>query len=275
MKLITGKLGSIIVVLAAVALLISAVAVFSEPISSFFDEILDKEVDIAKDMMDGIDSPQASAALSTSVGKYLVLNNVNDSSHNLKVNLTSDTITDFSSVRIWKYGSNLLNVSQMLNSQLVDNGDGTYTFTKHGGNFGERTSAFCDVYIPAGVPFVMSVKEVDSNFSNHLYSWIVFDDGTTDTYHAASATTCKTYDKAVVQVCFLANDFVLDGEYITFNEPKLTVGDDRVYEKYVVPQTTLATADGTVSNLKSLSPTVTLLADNEDVEITCEYKKKQ
>ena len=54
MKSISNHLGEIIVALACVALLISAVAFFNAPISNFFESIVDKEVGLGNTVMDGI-----------------------------------------------------------------------------------------------------------------------------------------------------------------------------------------------------------------------------
>ena len=40
-------------------------------------------------------------------GKFLTINDVSDTAHNLKVNLSSDTLTDFSSVTVTRCGKNL------------------------------------------------------------------------------------------------------------------------------------------------------------------------
>lgn len=61
MKLISEHLGEIIVVLAGVALLISAVVFFKADISAFFDNIVGTLTTKGQSMLDSIATPQISA----------------------------------------------------------------------------------------------------------------------------------------------------------------------------------------------------------------------
>ena len=59
MKLISEHLGEIIVVLAGVALLISAVVFFKADISEFFDNIVATLTEKGQSMLDSIETPKA------------------------------------------------------------------------------------------------------------------------------------------------------------------------------------------------------------------------
>lgn len=72
MKLLTGKLGHIIVVIAAVALLISVVAVSTSPVSTFFENVVDKETGIAQDMMDSFGEPFMGGGAGGSAGVVML-----------------------------------------------------------------------------------------------------------------------------------------------------------------------------------------------------------
>ena len=47
----------------------------------------------------------------------ILVNDVSVVEHNLNVRLTSDTITDFSNIKVSRYGKNLLNITPMLSDQ--------------------------------------------------------------------------------------------------------------------------------------------------------------
>ena len=220
-------------------------------------------------------------ATETASGSYVAVNNASTSQHDLKVNLSSDTITDFSSVTVTRYGTNLLDMSKLLNKNLVDNGDGTYTQTKSGQN-----SATYDIFIPAGTPIRAECDVIDTTMTGSAYHYFlqfILEDGTKETYFiwngdtTAYPETHKTFDKNVVQVRFMMANAAVEGAYITFQEPILSVGDcnDLEYEPFVSPQVVTASADGEVIGLTTCATSsgFTLFA-NVDVEITCNYLKK-
>ena len=62
MKKISEHLGEIIVALACVALLISAITIFDAPVSGFFNSIVEKEVALGNELLQGIEN------IDTSVG---------------------------------------------------------------------------------------------------------------------------------------------------------------------------------------------------------------
>lgn len=207
-------------------------------------------------------------------GAYICVNNVHPQEHDLKVNLTSNTVTDFSTVSISKYGSNLLDMSKLLNSNLVDNNDGTYNF-----NFtGKQFSAYYDIFIPAGVPIMATANVIETTLTRDFAMQLVFEDGSKD-YIIINSTNstwnpyskCLTYNKNITKIAFVVVYGAQSGEYITFSEPKLNVGYIQTYSEYIEPQTIIANSDGTVNGLKSISPNMTLITDNNSVRINCEY----
>ncbi len=218
-------------------------------------------------------------------GSYIILNDVSSTKHNLKVSLSSDSITNFSSVRVSRYGSNLIDISKLLKNNCVDNGDGTYTLTRTGLDRDNCYSNYQDIFIPKGTPVYMRVNVIENKLSQGvLYATYVFSDGTTELLTISDKdkngnpnrnVKIHTFDKAIVKIgimCTTTKNVV--GDYITFTNPKLNIGQERVYQDYIAPQTVVANADGTVSGLTSISPTVTLIA-NGDVKITCEYQKER
>lgn len=214
-------------------------------------------------------------------GKYIVVDDVNESTHNLNVTLTSDTVTDFSDVKVTRYGSNLLDVSQLLNDDFVDNGDGTYTLTRSGG--GQTYTAKATIYIPAGTPFVPLADVIENTISGNkrMVIYMHHPDGTRTTSEAISDDKASgveriiTADKDIIGIQFSDSHVQTEpGEHITLQNLRINIGYKQSYEDYVPAQTVTASADGTVEGLTAVSSNMTIFADNSDVNISCNYQKK-
>lgn len=166
-------------------------------------------------------------------------------------------------------------MSKLLNSNLVDNNDGTYNFNFTGNQF----SAYYDIFIPAGVPIMATANVIETTLSRNFTLKLIFEDGSQDFIIINSVeptwveySRCLTYDKNITKIAFIVNYGAQSGEYITFSEPKLNVGYIQSYSEYIEPQTIIANSDGTVNGLKSISPNITLITNNNNVKINCEYK---
>lgn len=165
-------------------------------------------------------------------------------------------------------------MSKLLNSNLVDNNDGTYTFNFTGNQF----SAYYDIFIPAGVPIMATANVIETTLTRNFCVQLIFEDGskgyiiinstdpTWDEY-----TRCFTYDKNITKIAFIVSYGAQSGGYITFSEPKLNVGYIQPYSEYIEPQKITANSNGTVNGLKSIAPNMTLITDNSEVKINCEY----
>lgn len=241
----------------------------------------EREQSILSQYEDEINQIAGNGIERTAQGAYIVVNDVNSSQHNLNVNLTSETINDFSSVSVSRYGSNLFDISQIIqaNTNIVDNGDGTYTFSRTDNRF----SSYCNVDIPADVPFSFGATLVEVSTTlgeNTLWAELTFADGTKEYPRVASTGSSQLqvmkYDKQIVKIrYFMRADKTSIGDYITFKEAKLNLGNIPLpYEDYVKPQILTADIDGTIKGFTSISPVMTLVSNNKDVIINCKYKEK-
>ena len=211
-------------------------------------------------------------------GSYIVIDHVSPVQHDLNVSLTSNTVDDFSSVIISKYNSNIFDISQMVqaNKNVVDNGDGTYTFTYDSSRF----SPYVDVNIPANTPFVLSTSyvEVSTSGENRIWAELTLSDGTLE-YPAikssSDGSSVLEYDKQIVKIRLFMRDgsnWANVGDYIKFKELRINLGEYILpYEDYVSPQVLTAQSNGVVEGCTSLSPVTTLISNNNDVTINCEY----
>lgn len=206
-------------------------------------------------------------------GNYIIANDVNLEEHDLEIKLTSETLTDFSSVKVSRYGSNLLDVTKMLNSNLVENNDGTYNF-----NFtGSQRSEYYDIFIPAGVPIMATINTIENTLTKHFKLEIVFEDDSKDYITLYGGTTwqgykrCITYEKNIKKVAFILVYGAQSGEYIKFSEPKLNIGYIQPYEQYKEVKTITVNSNGIVKDLKSIYPNMTIITNNSEVNINCKY----
>ena len=226
-------------------------------------------------------------ATKTASGSYVFVNDVSSSQHDLSINLSSDTITDFSSVRVTRYGSNLIDVSAMLNECFTSNDDGTYTLTALDAT-AARKSDFANVHIPANTPFYLATEIVENNTTNEtiIFAEAILEDGTSQVIQTGRTWGGSygpyTYEQPVEKIrLFLRNtpanqeQYVVPGDSMIIKDLKLNIGEEREYAEFTQPQTVFANSDGSVTGLTSTAPEMTLLTDTDGVTITCDYKKKQ
>lgn len=194
-------------------------------------------------------------------GSVISVNDVNGVEHELNVKLTSDTITNFSGVTVSRYGKNLWNerwingmyststgniaVSSAVNKSCVAS-DPNYPIT---------VLPNTDYYIVQ--PYNLSVYAF---FYDKDDNWISYKGVSFTTHLVTTPEDCK-YIRFYVNTNY-------GNVYLNDICVSLSGGE---YEPYKEPQTALATADGTVEGLTSLSPNMTLLTNTNGVVIDCQY----
>lgn len=192
-----------------------------------------------------------------------------------------DTATEYtpyvdpSTVTVRRCGKNLIDISAMCNDFLVENADGSCSFTM-GEIAGERFSKRVPLYIPAGIPFYFSTNFVAHTVKNEtLYMILTHADGT-ESYPGITFEEEKreiTFNKAVTNIRFYLQASEVAGAYITFKNFQIEKGNEATdYEPYNGTEH-IPTSDGVVSGLASVSPNMTILTDTEGVIVECEYNK--
>lgn len=219
----------------------------------------------------------------TASGSSVFVNDVSPTQHDLKVSLSSDTITDYSNTTVKVLGQNLLDADAWVHDKgFAANDDGTYTLSKNPNDY--RFTKSYPIHIPAGqtIQFTASLVDCSCENPNDLYAEMFlltfFEDGTTD--HIAVefngnqiATKALTFEKDIVDIRLYLNGTVPDGTYVTMENLQIAIraeGETLEYVPYTV-QEAVANADGTVTGLKSVSPTMFIYTDNDEVQIECEY----
>lgn len=214
-------------------------------------------------------------------GSYIAVNNVASTRHNIQVNLSSKTITDFSNVTVSKTGKNLLDLSTIykvygsLNNDIIDANNNYIKLIKPGGPNSQHGISFA-TYLPAGVYTISTDYELTNN--NNTCTLIVF---------ASDRTICNNSAFSYSNKGIITFEITKSGEYefaffnsysaekndiIELKNIQLEIGSEKTdFEKYT-KQIIKANTDGSVFGLASVSPNMTIIANN-NVEISCEYQK--
>ena len=206
----------------------------------------------------GLNTPQANENKTTVSGKSpLLAKYVSPSSHEVKVKLSSDTITDFSSITVALCGKNLFDKS------TATIGVGLATGT--GGTYAAADYLTSD-YIPITPNTRLVINWIQGKWAC-CYG--------VDMKYLGQATRSMETDESGIQKVLTTID---NTRFIRFTAVKSEIDDLQLevsrfpteYEPYVVPQMAYVDDKGNVCGLKSVSPTMTLMA-NADVNIEAEY----
>ena len=81
-----------------------------------------------------------------------------------------------------------------------------------------------------------------------------------------------TYPYIAMHFHLVSGSTAVAGDVIEFSNIQVEIGNKATeYEPYVEPQTVNANADGTVTGITSISPSITLMSNNADITLECEY----
>lgn len=138
-------------------------------------------------------------------------------------------------------GKNLLDISKFVGGALVDNGDGTYTFTKNGNS---RFSAIWEpeqpLYLGDFYPRMEVLSETIAANGIKVEGFTV--DGTRTTFNLQDVNSVTKWirNNPIVQFRMFLNGDEQDGAYITFKNPAFS--RDKTYtpfvqETYQLPET--------------------------------------
>lgn len=177
-------------------------------------------------------------------------------------------VADVSTATLKKYGKNLVDISQMLNECLVDNGDGTFTYTKKA----PYDSAMFPLKLKAGTKITSKAEIISSqnNTENSLCYRVTYADGGIKGYYLSDSKV--TLEKDIVGLVIYS--YEANASYV-FKEWQLEIGTEAsAYEPYKEPETYQVNPDGSpASGVTSLAPTTTLLTDTAGVTIDATYNR--
>ena len=218
----------------------------------------------------------ANALKGTAIGEAVSMKDVSPLEHNIGVKLTSDTITDFSSVTLKKYGKNLLDLTSLIGKSVTANG-GTLSCGADGGISGSGTvSGYVGfdpfrLYLPKG-KYILSASGTFSNIScaivlNDENGKVLQEAGVVSSGGGFSFNTENYPSFAYITVTIKRNNNVALSGTAYFQIELGTKATE--YEPFKEPET----YNGTVDGVPSLYPVTTLMTDTAGVIITAEYNK--
>lgn len=202
-------------------------------------------------------------------GEAISVADVNPVEHNVVCNLSSDTIEDFSTVKVQRFGKNLFDsegiVKKYNDGDYVMNGsyrvvtiplepNTKYTIKVNG----ERPTG--------GYIFISSVEQVNSSASKGM--------SITENSNWSRLQITLTTDET--GNLYIGAYSITNAELIKkFNIAKVQIEKGEIATEFEECFTTeyIPNTDGTVEGIKSIYPSMTILTDTEGVTITAEYIK--
>ena len=194
-------------------------------------------------------------------------------------------IEDISTVKVKKYGKNLLNrnATAVFKGMLTFDGS-RQTFTSVGGG-GDLTTIIGKYKDFVGKTITVSYIFVDYQGSHNSFTTYIQADSTALTSAYRYDPTTKLFEmtytipendtaenlKIRQYVGYITS---ADGDYITIDNLQVEIGDAVTeYEEYKEPIEYSVSADGTVDGVTSIYPTTTLVTDTAGAVIDCTYNR--
>lgn len=220
----------------------------------------------------------ANALKGTASGAVVALTDVSPLEHEIGVKLSSDTITDFSSVTLKKYGKNLYDSTYRAGNTGVYNGwllrdenskwTGLVDIDTVPDVFTLSTKVICGDYGTQNVATTLRLQFYDAD-KNDLSLKV----GTNAT--AENPKSVVVFNKATVPSGTKYVEFHIRINSAGYNtDTQIELGTTATeYEPYKEPEIHTPEADGTVRGVTSLAPTTTLATDTAGVTIDATYNR--
>lgn len=192
------------------------------------------------------------------------VNDVSEVPHDISVKLTSNTVDDISTVKLYKQGKNLVDIPD-------------FTFSSSAVHKNLDVNLFKGKTVTLSA--LLDATEAETQTFNLRLDYIINGATTHNSTNAVSAGN-KVIVKVTVKIPENAEQVQLIkqvGSSSKIGSAKVTeimfeLGSPTEYEPYIEPTVYDVLADGTVEGVKSISPKMTLFAD-ADVEIKMTYHK--
>lgn len=157
---------------------------------------------------------------------------------------------------------NLLDVSKMCNSFFVDNGDGTYTFTK--GTNSDRFTPLVPINVPPHTPFSVSVKVLKRASKGHvaMQAYLKDSSGSAQTaWNSDTQNVTRSYAFPITGVRLYLGEDVPQGESFILSDIQVWIGKE--YTSYTPYYSTVDTL--TIPEHTYLLPTQSGYSTADDI----------
>ena len=193
-------------------------------------------------------------------------------------------VEELGGIEVSRYGKNLFDIDTVLPSFINDYGeagewikqsDGSYYKGNVGTGYGDvwfENKANYKGQIAISIASKHTITEVDG-FGLTLV--LEYTDGTKKkaiyTPMLSETYSVKTFVTDANKTVFRITQSYNNGKGMYVKDVMIAYGSDPSYEPYIEPTTYQSTADGTVEGVKSISPNMTLLTNNNGVVINANY----
>ena len=232
-----------------------------------------------KDGKDANPNLFANAIKGTASGKTIRVDDVSPVEHSISCKLTSETITDFSSVKVSRYGKNLADINTWA-EQIVANNPKCEIVTFDGKRCLKMVDALNTLSFDLPT-YGYGIKFKAHNIGGYNESVVQFfrEDINSLGYIAVPVgewSSRKVYytaaNQKITKIVFYCRNTEANPIYLDLDSFMVEQSHTETeYEPYKESQTVTAKSDGTVEGITSLSPTMTLLTDTEDAYMSAEY----
>lgn len=235
----------------------------------YTDELAEQTVNQVKEYSNTSFAP---IIRNTASGTAVTVNDVSPVEHNLNVKLTSDSITDFSGVKVLRYGKNLCDknyLAEKRNWSFLN--DSYHSIPIYVGK-GNTVTISYKQKINTGLGFYAAAMTANSSADN-VTTWLYHSTVTDLINKKATLTASENYIYLRVNMNSSNSDtqIAMFMNYIG-NDLQIEIGTTATeYEEYKIPQEVVAKADGTANGLTSLSTDMTLITDAGDCNINLIY----
>ena len=205
-------------------------------------------------------------------GSAILIDDVSPIEHNMIVRVSSDTLTDLSTVTIYKYGKNLFNLNKVQNATLTTYMNKPCLSYVDGAKYFVYTSNFKE---DTQYTFTTKAYREDGVINKPITVTFWYTDGTRRSQimdagkiYSITSTAGKTLTK------ISGNDNYGKKCYIDLSVTQLEIGTTASeYEPFIKPVDYKPRPDGVVNGVTSLYPNTTLTTDTNGVLIECEYNR--
>lgn len=212
----------------------------------------------------------------TSSGAVVAVNDLSPIEHDVAVQLSSDTVADFSGVTVKQYGRNLCPKAPKSTTHsgitYTQNEDGTVTANGTAtalSYFDIATSSRTCPKVPVGTKlYISGCPDGGSSTTYYLYfPWVGWYEYGKGFVGSVTTSTLATNWRQSVRIEIKSGVTV---ENLVF-KPQVELDSFSDYVPYIAPSNYTANANGTVGGVKSMSPNMTLVTDTDGVTINCSY----
>ena len=212
----------------------------------------------------------SNAIKGTLSGEAVAAKDVSPIEHDLKVKVTAED-AELGGVTVSRCGKNLFDISKITNASSVkNNGDGSLKVSLKAPtsnvNLGITLAEVAPSLTP-GQTYTYSAKTTAP--VNYIRL-----SGTNTIWHSGKSLEITSEHLSGNIYVYGAGNITSEDVTFILSDIQIELGEAATaYEPYIEPQSAVSDADGNVSGLVSLSPSMTLMSDTEGVTINCEYNR--